>query len=393
MEQGLIVFKHGAIEVTQEQKETFVGFLSGQAPTEAELMLHFDFCARKGVHPLERLIYFTKRQGKYTPITSIDYMRMRAESSGVYAGSDDAVFKGGVKIGQKEYPVSATVTVWKLVEAQRCPFTATARWSEYAPEDLASNAAFMWRTKPYVMLAKCAEALALRKAFPGQLTGLYTQEEFDQSGVQSPVSYSPNQSHGKDEPKSDVIEGEVTVTTVVEEPKSPEPPKDEPKMIAIWDNKTLKPADGTLDIKTINTLNANMVGEGKEFAAPAHLKNHLRKHFHVDTLQEMTWEKANALVLYVKSKHETKDSRWYADEVVVAKAEPKSPEPTEVPNVGVDMDAVALLAFGDIHGDKTTFAMLTADEKAQVISACELVSKGVMDAKNVTGIADLAKLG
>jgi hypothetical protein len=35
----------------------------------------------------------------------------------------------------------------------------------------------MWSTKPRVMLGKCAETLALRRAFPAELSGIYTQEE------------------------------------------------------------------------------------------------------------------------------------------------------------------------------------------------------------------------
>lgn len=172
-----IVFQGSQIKVTQEEKETLVKAITQQAPTEAELKLYFYDCDRRGVHPLDKLIHFTKRNGRYAPVISIDYMRIRAESSGAYAGSDDAVFENVEK-----YPDSAKVTVWKMVQGKLGRFTATARWSEYAPADIGSTSAFMWRKMPHTMLAKCAEALALRKAFPGQLAGLYAAEEMAQDG-------------------------------------------------------------------------------------------------------------------------------------------------------------------------------------------------------------------
>jgi phage recombination protein Bet len=140
--------------------------------TPAELELFLYDCARQGVHPLDKLIHFTKRAGKYTPITSIDFMRQRAADTGEYAGNDDPLFTGAVKSAAFE----ATATVYRLVQGQRYPFAATARWSEYKPDQ-----DFMWLKMPHVMLGKCAEALALRKAFPKQLAGLYVKEEMEQA--------------------------------------------------------------------------------------------------------------------------------------------------------------------------------------------------------------------
>jgi phage recombination protein Bet len=155
--------------------------------TPEELDLFVYDCQRRGVHPLDRLLHFTKRGGRYTPVTSIDFMRSRAAATGACAGIDDAVFVGAPASGD----FAATVIVWRLVQGERCPFTATARWDEYRPE---SNA-FMWTRMPHQMLGKCAEAAALRKGFPQELAGLYEVAELDQAarpGDTAPLSALAN---------------------------------------------------------------------------------------------------------------------------------------------------------------------------------------------------------
>ena len=166
-----------------------------------ELKLYLFDCKRQGVHPLDKLVHFTKRLGKYTPITSIDFMRTRAADSGEYAGNDDAVFvMGGGQL------VSATVTVWRVVQGQRCSFAATARWSEYKPDAGTSGRGdVMWLKMPHTMLAKCAEALALRKGFPRQLAGLYAKEEMDQA----------------DNPRGFVVEAPAVPSTTATHPSQP----------------------------------------------------------------------------------------------------------------------------------------------------------------------------
>ena len=61
--------------------------------TPDELALYLFDCKRQGVHPLDKLYHFTKRSGKYTPVTSIDFMRMRAAETGEMAGNDDPIFE------------------------------------------------------------------------------------------------------------------------------------------------------------------------------------------------------------------------------------------------------------------------------------------------------------
>ncbi len=125
-----------------------------------------------GLDPVRRQIYCVKRAGRAVVQTGIDGYRAIAARSGLLAGIDDAVFD----TEDAAHPNWARVTVYRLVRGQRYAFTATARWKEYKPERSP-----MWERMPYLMLAKCAEALALRKAFPAELSGVYTEEEMMQA--------------------------------------------------------------------------------------------------------------------------------------------------------------------------------------------------------------------
>ena len=140
--------------------------------TDDELKLFLHVADKAELDPLQRQIYFIKRGTKMTIQTGIDGFRTIADRTGQYVGSDDPVFSGNGK-----FPEKATVTVRKVVQNIVGEFSATARWTEYKPD----KNSFMWDKMPYTMLGKCAEALALRKAFPAQLSGLYTDDEMDQA--------------------------------------------------------------------------------------------------------------------------------------------------------------------------------------------------------------------
>ena len=151
--------------------------------TDDELQIFLHQCRKTGLDPLAKQIYFQKRKNwktgeeQMTIITGIDGYRLVADRTGKYAGNDDPEFDDYEKI-----PKWAKVTVYKMVDGQRCPFTATARWSQYFPGE---KLGFMWNKMPHLMLGKCAEALALRKAFPAELSGVYTAEEMHQADRQS----------------------------------------------------------------------------------------------------------------------------------------------------------------------------------------------------------------
>lgn len=132
------------------------------------------------LNPILKQIHFVKRNTKDGPVisvqTGIDGFRLTAQRAGGYAGSDDAVFEYGLNDPQKKRPVKATVTVYRIVNGQRCAFSASARWEEYY-----SPQGGMWDRMPHNQLAKCAEALALRKAFPAELSALRSDEEMEQA--------------------------------------------------------------------------------------------------------------------------------------------------------------------------------------------------------------------
>ena len=152
--------------------------------TDDELQLFLYTCERTGLDPLTRQIHFVKRGGKMTIQTGIDGYRAIADRSETLAGIDDPVYD----TEKQQHPNKATVTVYRIIGGERVPFSASARWKEYVPD---GKIAFMSKKMPYLMLGKCAEALALRKAFPNQLSGIYTSEEMAQADSPK-VETAPN---------------------------------------------------------------------------------------------------------------------------------------------------------------------------------------------------------
>ncbi len=166
--------------------------------SDDELKMFIQVCHGAQLNPFMKQVHFVKRwdsrEGKEVGAiqVGIDGFRAVAESSGAYAGNDDPIYDGEKDIELKAtekvaarkitVPAKATVTVFKIVEGQRYGFTATARWEEYYP---GQKMGFQWHIRPYLMLGKCAEALALRKAFPKLLSGMYAQEEMDRGQSES----------------------------------------------------------------------------------------------------------------------------------------------------------------------------------------------------------------
>lgn len=154
--------------------------------TEAEFGLFIEVCKSTGLNPFARQIYAIKRGGAMTIQTGIDGYRVLAERSGKYAGQvgpfwcdADGEWKDVWLDGT---PVACKIGVLRRDFAE--PMWAVARTAAYQQT---TNA--LWKTMPEVMIAKCAEALALRKAFPEHITNVYTADEMAQADNPAPLSY------------------------------------------------------------------------------------------------------------------------------------------------------------------------------------------------------------
>ena len=155
-------------------------------------LLYFMHVSKKtGLDPVAKQIYAVYRWDsrigaeKMGIQTSIDGFRLVAQRTGVYAGVDDIAYDSE---NEETTPKKATATVYKIVDGQRVSFSATARWSEFVQLGKDNKPMGLWAKMPYHMLGKCAEALALRKAFPQELSGLYTEDEIGASkGIDLPT--------------------------------------------------------------------------------------------------------------------------------------------------------------------------------------------------------------
>jgi phage recombination protein Bet len=145
-----------------------------------ELRLFAYACQRTGLDPFSKQIYAIRRSGRMTIQAGIDGLRAIAERTGELDGShtewcgDDGQWSD-VWISAKP-PAAAKTTIWRKGSSH--PFIGVARFADY------NAGQGLWSKMPAAMIAKCSEALALRKAFPANLSGVYSTDEMEQVEVQ-----------------------------------------------------------------------------------------------------------------------------------------------------------------------------------------------------------------
>lgn len=187
-----------------------------------ELALFINQCKRTGLDPFTRQIYATKNQGKVSIQATIDGLRLIAERSQKYAGQTRPTFFDAdgneYKVWPKSKGLPYACEVGVLRHDFKEPVYAIAIFDEYAQKikDFKTNEqklGFMWAKMPSLMLQKVAEALALRKAFPNDLSGIYSTEEMSQTIEKEVI---PNDDNGSNEPQ-----GVLSSTGATESRKKP----------------------------------------------------------------------------------------------------------------------------------------------------------------------------
>jgi phage recombination protein Bet len=151
-----------------------------------ELRLFAYACQRTGLDPFSKQIYAIKRGGKMTIQAGIDGLRAIAERTGELDGSatewcgEDGQWTD-VWLSSKP-PAAAKTTIWR--KGSQHAFIGVARFADY------NAGQGLWSKMPAAMIAKCSEALALRKAFPANLSGVYSADEMQQADDVQPVQVS-----------------------------------------------------------------------------------------------------------------------------------------------------------------------------------------------------------
>ena len=185
MSNELVKVEPQEVGFTQDKIELLKSTIC-KGSTDDELQLFIHACKRTGLDPFMRQIHAVKRwdnaekRMSMAIQTGIDGYRLIADRTERYVPGQETIFR--YKEGSPEL-LSATAFVKKLVAGTWHEIGATAYFDEYVQRTKDGHVTKFWADKGHIMLSKCAEAIALRKAFPAELSGVYTHEEMSQADV------------------------------------------------------------------------------------------------------------------------------------------------------------------------------------------------------------------
>lgn len=195
---------HAAIEhrlgVDQSQWRVLIDSIWPGAKTVDAVCLAISYCKARSLDPFKRPVHIVPMWNSAigeeveTVWPGISEVRTTAARTGEYGGADETVFgeerthtfegkdrKGNVRKVEVTFPTWARITVYRIIKGVRVPFPGprvvfmeTFSWWRGVPVPNER-----WARAPYQMLEKCAEAAALRKAFPEEMGADLTAEEME----------------------------------------------------------------------------------------------------------------------------------------------------------------------------------------------------------------------
>ncbi len=197
--------------IEQQLWDVFTNSLYPGAAVESIVAVH-SYCKARGLDPFKRPVHIVpmevtdsktgRKQWRDVIMPGIGELRVTAMRTGEYFGIDEPVHGEEITHLGIKAPAWSRVTVYRRIHGERVAFTHTERFVEaVATKKGGSQPTWIWKRRPVGQLDKCAEAGALRKAFPDELGDTYSAEEM----------------HGK------VIEGEVLERTETMPPAEAEP--------------------------------------------------------------------------------------------------------------------------------------------------------------------------
>lgn len=264
-----------------------------------ELALFLAVCQKRQLDPFAKQIYAVFRYDKRANRkvmgiqTSIDGFRLVAERNGNYAGQLGPLWCGAdgkwvdIWLDTKP-PAAAKVAV--LRNDFKEPLWSVAKWVDYVQDSP------LWGRMGAHMLAKCAESLSLRRAFPQELGGLYTEDEMAQADA-------PANDYTPPPPAEERLahDNEYTEATDVIDPASGEVVGSRPKLTSKQNAliHVLLEKLGTLMDKTtagkVDGKGGKVIEKGKNIARGKYTKL-LQDKFGKTNTDQLTIDEANVVI-------------------------------------------------------------------------------------------------
>lgn len=173
------------------------------AKSAEAILLALDYCKARKLDPLKKMVHivpmWSSQLGREveTVWPGIAEVQTTATRTGKYAGMDEPkfgpditrTFRGvrGKNVGETEitvtFPEWCSITVYRIVDGQRCPFTEPVYWLEaYGRGGKSELPNDQWVKRPRGMIMKVAKAFSLRGAFPEEAD--YTREEMEGRAIE-----------------------------------------------------------------------------------------------------------------------------------------------------------------------------------------------------------------